>query len=364
MIRGDDMRSPVERILGPGEPLAVYASNSAPPDPARSEEHGLKTTADRVDEHDRLRKPVVQHDLNPAIKIEGYLVPGSLTAPAIREPYWLAAPSRSMAGILVDFGSAAVVAAVVTLFATGQVPPLWNIGASGKAEQRSGDASTRAAPASSKLELSLPPLSQSSATATRPEPEVRMVASPAFAAATAAPPPDPALNQSPSTVLGASTDFNEADKSQPTTAAISPTESSARTSLPFGQFIIARELQGELKRVGCDPGNIDGDWNAASRRALENFNEHAGTNLDVEVANFSALSVVRSRMSRICPVACDRGSRVRGNRCLEVETQSVRRTADRNHMKRRRSTLSATRMAVGATTSRDARSEPARTNLR
>ncbi len=145
MIWGDDMRSPVERSLGPGEPLAVYASNSAPPDPARSEEHGLKTTADRVDEHDRLRKPVIQHDLNPAIKIEGYLVPSSLAAPAIPEPYWLAAPSRSMAGILVDFGSAAVVAAVVTLFATGQVPTLWNIGASGKAEQRSGDASTRAA---------------------------------------------------------------------------------------------------------------------------------------------------------------------------------------------------------------------------
>jgi hypothetical protein len=332
MIRGDDMRSPVERSLGPGEPLAVYASNSAPPDLARSEEHGLKTTADRVDEHDRLCKPVIQHDSNPAIKIEGYLVPSSLAAPAIPEPYWLAAPSRSMAGILVDFGSAAVVAAVVTLFAAGQVPTLWNIGASGKAEQRSGDASTRAASASSKLELSLPPLSQSSATATRPKPEVRMVASPAFAAATAAQPPDPALNRSPPPVPSAAAASHEADKSQQT-AAISPTEPSVRASPLSIQFIIARGLQGELSRVGCYSGNIDGDWNAASRRALQNFNKHAGTKLDVEFANLNALGVIRSRMSRICPLVCDRGSRVRGNRCVEIEIASGRRNTDRNHMK-------------------------------
>ena len=329
------MRSPVERSLGRGEPLAVCASNSAPPDPARPEEQGLKTMADRVDEHDGLRKPVIQHDLNPAIKIEGYLVPSSLAAPATPESYWRAAPSRSMTGILVDFGSAAVVAGVVTLFATGQVPTLWNIGASGKAEQRSGDASTRAASASSKLELSLPPLSQSSATATRPKSKsqsVRMVASPAFAAATAARPPDPALNRSSPPVPSAVAASPEADKSQQT-AAVSPTEPSVRASPLSIQFIIARELQDELSRVGCYSGNIDGDWNAASRRALQNFNKHAGTKLDVEFANLNALGVIRSRMSRICPLVCDRGSRVRGNRCVEIEIASGRRNTDRNHMK-------------------------------
>jgi hypothetical protein len=91
-------------------------------------------------------------------------------------------------------------------------------------------------------------------------------------------------------------------------ATVAPTEPSARPSSLFVRFIIARELQGELKRVGCDPGNTDGDWNAPSRRALENFNKHAGTKLDVRVANLNALGVIRSRMSRICPLACDRGS--------------------------------------------------------
>jgi hypothetical protein len=159
-----------------------------------------------------------------------------------------------------------------------------------------------------------------------------MVASPAFAAATAAQPPDPALNRSPPPVPSAAAPSHEADKSQQT-AADSPTEPSVRASPLSIQFIIARGLQGELSRVGCYSGNIDGDWNAASRRALQNFNKHAGTKLEVDVANFNAIAVIRSRMSRICPLVCDRGSRVQGNRCVEIEIASGKRNAGRNHIK-------------------------------
>jgi hypothetical protein len=118
-------------------------------------------------------------------------------------------------------------------------------------------------------------------------------------------------------VLGAAAHSDETGKGQQTYAAVSPTEPSGRASPLFVELIIARELQAELKRVGCDPGNIDGDWNAASRRALEIFNKRAGTKLDVRVANLHALSVIRSRTSRICPLACDRGFHVRGDRCVK-----------------------------------------------
>jgi hypothetical protein len=269
--------------------------------------------------------------------------------------------------MLLDFGVAAVVAAVVALFVTGKLPISWSLATSGKTTERPADATAHTVSAPSKFAPSSLALVQSSAATARAQPEgqsARMVVALASTASTTAPPADAASSPSPQPVLGPATNSEEAGKGQQTYAAVSATEPSGRASPVSVELTIARELQGELKRVGCDPGNIDDDWNAASRRALENFNEHAGTNLDVEVANFSALSVVRSRMSRICPVACDRGPGVRGNRCLEVETQSVRRTADRNQMKRRRSTSSATRMPVGATTSRDARSEPARTNLR
>jgi hypothetical protein len=118
-------------------------------------------------------------------------------------------------------------------------------------------------------------------------------------------------------VLGAATNSVETTKGHPAYSAVSPTEPAGQASPLFVELIIARELQAELKRVGCDPGNIDGDWNAASRQALEIFNKHAGTKLDVRVANLNALSVIRSRTARICPLVCDRGSRVRGNRCVK-----------------------------------------------
>jgi hypothetical protein len=93
------------------------------------------------------------------------------------------------------------------------------------------------------------------------------------------------------------------------------------------ELVVAHELQPELKRVGCDGGNIDGDWNAASRRALEIFNKRAVTKLDIRVANFNALSLIRSRTLGICPLSCGRGSRVRGDRCANHQVAGGPRNA-------------------------------------
>ena len=37
--------------------------------------------------------------------------------------------------------------------------------------------------------------------------------------------------------------------------------------------ILARLLQMELKRVGCDPGDVDGKWGSKSKKALNEFHE-------------------------------------------------------------------------------------------
>ena len=81
---------------------------------------------------------------------------------------------------------------------------------------------------------------------------------------------------------------------------------------------IASLLQVDLKRVGCDPGTTNGQWNERSRRALDNFNKHAGTRLDVKVASLNALEVVQSKTSRVCPLECDRSSRADGEHCVPV----------------------------------------------
>jgi uncharacterized caspase-like protein len=81
---------------------------------------------------------------------------------------------------------------------------------------------------------------------------------------------------------------------------------------------IPRLLQSELKRVGCNAGEVDGEWNAPSRRALGSFNKNAGTNFDVKIASLDALDAVRSKAGRVCPLDCDSGYRAKGDHCVKI----------------------------------------------
>ena len=81
---------------------------------------------------------------------------------------------------------------------------------------------------------------------------------------------------------------------------------------------IPRALQSELRRVGCNTGSMDGNWNAASQRSLELFNKYAGLKLDVKVASLDALDAVKGKPGRICPLLCDHGYRADGDRCTKI----------------------------------------------
>jgi Caspase domain len=64
---------------------------------------------------------------------------------------------------------------------------------------------------------------------------------------------------------------------------------------------IPRLLQSELKRVGCNAGEVNGEWNGASRQALGAFNKNAGTHFDIKLASLDALGAVRGKSGRVCP---------------------------------------------------------------
>lgn len=81
---------------------------------------------------------------------------------------------------------------------------------------------------------------------------------------------------------------------------------------------LARDLQIELKRVGCDPGTADGRWSAKSRSALGLFNRHAGTRFDTKVASLGALETVRGKDARVCPLVCGAGTRREGETCVAI----------------------------------------------
>jgi len=81
---------------------------------------------------------------------------------------------------------------------------------------------------------------------------------------------------------------------------------------------LARLLQAHLKRVGCDPGNSDGKWDDASRKALELFNKSAQTRFDIKLASLDALDGVRSKTDRVCPLECPKGQKADGDRCVQI----------------------------------------------
>src|SRR5258708_1209150 len=80
------------------------------------------------------------------------------------------------------------------------------------------------------------------------------------------------LTAAPSTAATA-TPAPQAQQPQPKVQVAGlPTDASRTTANPVD---LARSVQNELKRVGCYSGAIDGDWNAASRRSLDQFNRYA-----------------------------------------------------------------------------------------
>lgn len=97
---------------------------------------------------------------------------------------------------------------------------------------------------------------------------------------------------------------------------------------------LPRALQGELKRVGCDPGAVDGDWGAGSRRALERFNKSAGTQFDTKAASAEALEAVRARTDKVCvaavaPEPAPAPQRTRPVKDRPVVREIIRRTEER-----------------------------------
>jgi hypothetical protein len=112
----------------------------------------------------------------------------------------------------------------------------------------------------------------------------------------------------------AATDKAAVEKKEQLAALTPPadkTEQNPQTDLP-------RSLQTELRRVGCNTGAADGNWNAASQRALKLFNEYAGTKIDIKVASIDALDAVKGKLSRVCPLVCAHGFRADGDRCLRI----------------------------------------------
>jgi hypothetical protein len=67
--------------------------------------------------------------------------------------------------------------------------------------------------------------------------------------------------------------------------------------------MLARELQIELNRVGCNAGDVDGVWADKAKIALSEFTRFPKVALPSDEPSSGALQAVRNEKNRICPSA-------------------------------------------------------------
>lgn len=89
----------------------------------------------------------------------------------------------------------------------------------------------------------------------------------------------------------------------------------AKASPGGDPLALARSLQVELKRVGCDPGAVDGVWGTGAREALAEFMRLAKLSLPAE-PSAAALDAVSTHKERVCPLKCEPGETAVGGRCV------------------------------------------------
>lgn len=94
------------------------------------------------------------------------------------------------------------------------------------------------------------------------------------------------------------------------------------------RYRLIRDLQAELKRVGCYTGNIDGDWGPGSRYAASNFLRKVNATLPIRNPDYILLSLVRGHPDRACGINCPSGQTLGSDgRCIaSVIAQRTQRT--------------------------------------
>lgn len=83
------------------------------------------------------------------------------------------------------------------------------------------------------------------------------------------------------------------------------------------RFTLARDLQRELKRVGCYHADVDGSWGGGSRRALSEFMDRVNASLPGDEPDYIMLALVRNQATPVCGSGCPRGQDMAGDgRCV------------------------------------------------
>ena len=84
---------------------------------------------------------------------------------------------------------------------------------------------------------------------------------------------------------------------------------------------LARQLQRELRRVGCYSGEINGEWTTSSRMAMKVFVDRVNSTLPIDNPDPILLSLVQGQRREVCEGTCAAGqSTTAGAACVAKAT--------------------------------------------
>jgi hypothetical protein len=91
---------------------------------------------------------------------------------------------------------------------------------------------------------------------------------------------------------------------------LKPGDSDARAQL-------VRDIQYELKRVGCYSGEVHGSWNPGTKHAMKLFTDRVNATLPLEEPDYILLTLVQNEKPGTCGRGCPEGQLASGDgRCL------------------------------------------------
>ncbi|MBX9590033.1 MAG: hypothetical protein K2X43_12060 [Hyphomonadaceae bacterium] len=103
----------------------------------------------------------------------------------------------------------------------------------------------------------------------------------------------------------------------PPAAPPAPPPPQRATATPGDRASLARELQRELKRVGCYSGEVNGVWTTSSRMAMKSFTDHVNATLPIDNPDYVLLSLVQGHQERACGAPCPAGqAATESGRCM------------------------------------------------
>jgi hypothetical protein len=88
-------------------------------------------------------------------------------------------------------------------------------------------------------------------------------------------------------------------------------------SAPLDRPALTREIQRQLKRIGCYRGDASGAWTASAREAMKTLTERVNASLPVDQPDPVLLAMVQSQAPGACRPDCPQGQRkAHDGRCL------------------------------------------------